>query len=69
MNVFTLLNLRSRFESVVKDGRYRYDLPNYDGTIETLEWFVKNGHKSNRFRKHFDELQDIAETILREYKK
>lgn len=66
MNIFEILNLRSRFESIVNDGRSRYELEGYEGTINNLEWFVEHGHKSNRFRKNFDEALDIAHTILKE---
>lgn len=66
MNIFELLNLRTRFEEIIGDGRSRYEISGYEGTINNLEWFVEHGHKSNRFRKNFDEALDIAKTILKE---
>ena len=31
--------------------------------IDTIEWFLKNGHKSNSLRKGFDEAKNIAKKI------
>ena len=64
MNIFEILNLRSRFEEIITDINNRYELPAYDGSINNLEWFVDNAHKSNRFRNNFDEALDIANTII-----
>ena len=35
--------------------------------INTLEWFVENGHRSNSLRNGFDDAKQIAKTILTEY--
>ena len=40
-----LLVLRSQWEEIVK----RYRIPEKNGTLDTLRWFVKNGRSSNRF--------------------
>tara|TARA_B100001113_G_scaffold334477_1_gene313192 strand:+ start:524 stop:754 length:231 start_codon:yes stop_codon:yes gene_type:complete len=58
-----LLVLRSQWEEIVK----RYRIPEKDGTLDTLRWFVKNGRSSNRFRKRCDEAIKLAHTILEEY--
>lgn len=35
--------------------------------INTLEWFVENGHRSNSLRNGFDDAKQIAITILTEH--
>ena len=62
LEVFELLNLRTRWEEIVHD--YKLDKSRQDGTIDNLEWFITNGAKSNRFRPHFDEAIEIAKTIV-----
>ena len=58
-----LLTLRSQWENIV----IRYKIPDNQGTIDNLIWFVEHGHSSNRFRKRCSEAMDIARTILEEY--
>ena len=58
-----LLLLRSQWENIV----IRYKIPNNQGTIDNLIWFVEHGHSSNRFRKRCNEAMDIARTIIEEY--
>lgn len=66
MSLANLLNLRSEYERIVNDRRSRFDLPSYEGDISSLEWFVENGYKSNRFRKQFNEALQLAKQILAE---
>tara|TARA_B100000029_G_C17322039_1_gene868495 strand:+ start:229 stop:390 length:162 start_codon:yes stop_codon:yes gene_type:complete len=35
-------------------------------SINILEWFVKDGHKSNSLRKNYDRAKEIATIILGE---
>ena len=35
--------------------------------INTLEWFVENGHRSNSLRNGFSHALQIAETIVTEH--
>ena len=58
-----LLLLRSQWENIV----IRSKIPNNQGTIDNLIWFVEHGHSSNRFRKRCNEAMDIARTIIEEY--
>jgi hypothetical protein len=52
------LNLRTRFEETTKD----FNMP--DGScIDTIEWFIENGHRSNSLRNGFEEAMAIAKTI------
>ena len=58
-----LLNLRYEYESIVS-YRNSFTLPTYDSDLNSLIYFLKNGHKSNRFKKRYDEAFSIAETIV-----
>lgn len=60
-----LLNLRSEWEEITK----AYKMPDNNGTIDTLEWFIENGHQGNRLRRRFDEALTIAKTIIEEVEK
>lgn len=63
MTIEQLLSKRYRFEHIVS-FRKSYDLPNYNGDIDSLREFINNGHKNNRFRKNFKEAMNIAEEII-----
>lgn len=65
-NIFEILNLRSEFEQIVS-FRKTYDLPSYNSDIDSLYYFINNGAKNNRFRKHFDEAMNIAKHIIKSY--
>jgi len=48
MTFMQIMNLRTEFEEVTKE----YNMP--DGScIDTIEWFVENGHRSNSLRNGF----------------
>lgn len=57
-----LLNLRSDFENHTRE----YNMPVTGSCINTLEWFVENGHRSNSLRNGFSYAKQIAETIITE---
>lgn len=63
MTLFNILNLRFNWERLT--SKYKMDVDN-TGTINNLEWFIKNGSVNNRFRPGFDEALNIANTILGE---
>lgn len=63
VNVQRLLMLRTEFEEITHG--YNVNMPGSD--INSLEWFVENGHRSNSLRNGFDNAKQIAETILSEY--
>lgn len=56
-----LLNLRTEFEDITYDYRIEYG-----SSINKLEWFVENGHRSNSLRNGFSYAKQIAETIITE---
>jgi hypothetical protein len=62
-NLAELLNLRYEFEEITNG----YSMP--DGSdINTLEWFIENGHRSNSLRNGFDDAKKLAITIVTEHK-
>ncbi len=63
MSIFEILRLRSEWENMVQD----FKVSNYNGTIDTLNNFIENGVKDNRFRKNFNESLKIAKTIVEYY--
>jgi hypothetical protein len=58
-----LLNLRTRFEETTED----FKLEQRGSDINTLKWFVENGHKSNSLRNGYQKALEIAEAIITEY--
>lgn len=58
-----LLNLRTQFEETTED----FKLEQRGSDINTLKWFVENGHKSNSLRDGYQMAFQIAETIITEY--
>lgn len=63
LNIAELLTLRYEFEEITSG----YNMPE-GSCINTLEWFVENGHRSNSLRNGFDDAKQIAITILTEQK-
>ena len=56
-----IVQLRFEFEELTKG----YNMP--DGSdINNIDWFLKNGHRSNSLRNGFQEAMDIAK-IIKEY--
>lgn len=58
-----LLNLRTQFEEITDE----FKLEKYGSDINTLNWFVENGHKSNSLRDGYRKALEIAEAIITEY--
>ena len=58
MQLTQVIQLRNDFELITKD----YNMP--DGSaIDTIEWFLENGHRSNSLRNGFKEAKEIAKKI------
>ena len=58
MQLTQVIQLRNDFELLTKD----YNMP--DGSaIDTIEWFLENGHRSNSLRNGFKDAQEIAKKI------
>ena len=62
MSLMQLLNLRADFENHTRD----YNMLIEGSCINTLKWFVENGHRSNSLRNGFSYAKEIAETIITE---
>ena len=62
MTIFQILCLRTEFEELTSD----YALPQRASDIDTIEWFIDNGHRSNRLRNGYERAKEIA-LIIKEY--
>ena len=58
MRLTEVLLLRSEFEFTIKT----YNMPE-GSDIDTIEWFIENGHRSNSLRKGFDTALNLAKRI------
>ena len=58
MRLTEVLLLRSEFEFTTKT----YNMPE-GSDIDTIEWFIENGHRSNSLRKGFDDALTLAKKI------
>ena len=63
MNVQELLNMRTDFEDITFD----FKLESTNSDINSLKWFVENGHKSNSLRDGYQKAYELAEAIITEY--
>ena len=58
MQLTEIIQLRNEFELITKG----YNMP--DGSsIDIIDWFLENGHRSNSLRNGFKEANDIAKKI------
>ena len=58
MKLTEAIQLRSEFEFITKG----YNMPE-GSDIDNIEWFIKDGHKSNSLRKGFDDALTLAKKI------
>ena len=58
MQLTQVIALRSEFEFLTKG----YNMPE-GSDINTLKWFIENGHRSNSLRNGFKEAKEIAKKI------
>jgi len=56
-----ILQLRNEFEDITRD----YNMA-HASDIDSIEWFIENGHRSNSLRNGFKRAKDIAK-IIKEY--
>ena len=66
MTFIQYLNARSEYERLVSG----FVLPEdkYQGTIDSMQWFLEKGHTANRFRKGFDEALEVCQKVINEYR-
>ena len=58
MQLTQVIQLRSEFEFLTKN----YNMSE-GSDIDTIKWFLKNGHRSNSLRNGFKEAKEIAKKI------
>ena len=64
MPISTILNMRTEFEDITEN----YNMNGHAGSsINSLNWFLENGHKSNSLRNGFDNAKKIAMSIKEYY--
>ena len=63
MTFIQYLNYRSEYERIVSG----FVLPEdkYQGTIDSMQWFLEKGHTANRFRKGFDDVTELCHHVLK----
>ena len=61
LSLTEVLRLRSDFEEITKG----YNMPE-GSDINTINWFLKDGHRSNSLRNGYKEAKEMAK-ILKEY--
>jgi hypothetical protein len=62
MQFTEVLRLRSEFEDITQ----HFNMPQ-GSDIDTISWFLENGHRSNSLRNGFDDAKEIAQTIKEYY--
>ena len=65
MQIAELLNMRTDFENIIEDFKLPQEY--FGSDINSLNWFIENGHKSNSLRDGFTKALQIAEVITTEY--
>lgn len=63
ISLFTLLDMRYQWEELVRNYKIADDRK--AGTLDNLEWYIKNGITNNRFREGFAESVSLAKVILK----
>lgn len=61
-SITEILNLRTEFEEIT----YDFNMTSKCSSIDTIDWFLENGHRSNSLRNGFVRAKEIAQ-IIREY--
>jgi len=65
MQIGELLNMRTEYEDIIFD--FKIESKYLGSDINSLNWFIENGHKSNSLRNDFKKALQYAETIVTEY--
>lgn len=62
MSLVRTLVLRTEFEELTQD----FNMP--EGShIDSIDWFLENGHRSNSLRNGFNDAYVIAQIIIKEH--
>lgn len=62
MTIFDILNLRYQYEELTR----KFSLPSYESDIDSIIWFIDNGHKSNSLRNGYGDAVKYAQ-LIKEY--
>lgn len=62
MYLAEILNTRTEFEKITHD----FNLPSNQSDINSINWFLENGHRSNSLRNGYSKAIELA-TIIKEY--
>lgn len=62
MSLPIILTQRTEFEELTQD----FSMSDSGSSIDTIDWFLENGHRSNSLRNGFVKAREIAQHI-REY--
>lgn len=57
-----MLRIRYEYEEIV--SQKEFVLPNYNGTINNLEWFLENGAINNTHNPYLNEAVNLAEMLI-----
>ena len=55
-----VLMARYEWEEITK----RFNMPDHNGTLDILVWFINDGYKSNRLRRKYNEAYQLASDII-----
>ena len=59
MSLIRVLNNRTQFEELTQD----FNMSDSGSSIDTIDWFLENGHRSNSLRNGFVKAKEIAQSI------
>ena len=62
MSLIVVLNNRAEYEQITSDFNIP-ELYRHASDIDSIEWFIENGHRSNSLRNGFDDALNIAKEI------
>ena len=64
LSIGTVCGLRTEFEEITSV----FNMPSGSGSdINTFEWFVENGHRSNSLRSGYERAKEIAVIVTEDY--
>ena len=63
LSIAEILTLRSEFEEIISG----FNVSVSGSDINSLEWFVENGHRSNSLRSGYERAKEIAVIITEDY--
>ena len=62
-NIQELLMLRTEFEEITES----FNMTTHGSSINIIEWFTENGHRSNSLRPGYGRAREIADILWGEY--